>query len=72
MTPGLTGTEASSFTYEETVELMSRTGFSTERVVSTLFQKPGEVQQIEDSREDYSPQAGFTIMVAGKCVKPPL
>jgi SAM-dependent methyltransferase len=62
---------ANFYTYKETVELMARTGFSTERVVSTLFQKPGEVRQIEDSREGYSPQAGFTIIVAGKCAKPP-
>ena len=61
---------ANFYTYRETIDLMARTGFSTKRIVSTLFQKPGEVQQIEDPQEGYSPQAGFTLMVAGKSAKP--
>jgi hypothetical protein len=37
-----------------------------ERTVSTLFQSPGEVKDVEEPREGYFPDAGFTIIVAGK------
>ena len=40
--------------------------FSIEKVVSTLFQQPGKVERVEESKEGYFPDAGFTIMVAGK------
>ena len=46
--------------------LAARAGFVNERTVSTLFQGPGEVQHLEGPREGYFPDAGFTIMVAGK------
>ena len=47
---------------------MVQAGFATERIVSTLFQKPGEVQPVEEPKEGYFPDAGFTIIVAGKRV----
>lgn len=50
------------------VRLLYQAGFSVERVVSTLFQKPSRVNQIETPREDYFPDAGFTVIVAGKRV----
>jgi len=37
-----------------------------EKVVSTLFQKPGKVEHVEEPKEGYFPDAGFTIIVAGK------
>ena len=60
---------ANFYTYEETVELMVQTGFMKRVIISTLFQKPGEVQNIEDPREGYSSQAGFTIIVADKIIE---
>ena len=57
---------ATFYSYNDLTELLKQTGFSTERVISTLFQKPGEVKGMELPQGDYSPDAGFTIIVAGK------
>jgi len=46
--------------------LLEQAGFSIEKVVSMLFQQPGKVQHVEESREGYFPDAGFTILAAGK------
>jgi hypothetical protein len=51
---------------DELVKLTVRAGFYIENIMSTLFQKPGDVHHIEEPREGYSPEAGFTIIVAGK------
>jgi hypothetical protein len=37
-----------------------------EKIVSTLFQKSGEDQSVEEPKEGYFPDAGFTIIVADK------
>lgn len=47
-------------------ELLAKSGFVTERVVSTLFQKPGNIVHLEEPEEGYLPNAGFTVLVAGK------
>ena len=57
---------ATFYSYDDVVRLMAQAGFVNERVVSTLFQSPGEVQHMEEAREGYFPDAGFTIMVAKK------
>jgi SAM-dependent methyltransferase len=57
---------ATFYTYEETLKLLEQAGFSMEKVVSTLFQQPGKVQHVEEHKEGYFPDAGFTIIVAGK------
>ncbi len=57
---------ANFYSYEETERLLEQAGFKTERVLSTLFQKPGEVEHMESSQEGFSPNAGFTIIQAGK------
>ena len=57
---------ATFYSCDEVVKLLVRSGFVTERIVSTLFQKPEGVQHIEEPREGYFPDAGFTIIVAGK------
>jgi SAM-dependent methyltransferase len=57
---------ATFYSCDEVARLMVQAGFETEKIVSTLFQKPGEVHRTEDPREGYSPDAGFTIIVAGK------
>lgn len=57
---------ATFYGFNEVAQLLHQAGFSVERVVSTLFQEPGRVSQIESPREGYFPDAGFTIVVAGK------
>jgi len=57
---------ATFYSCDEVVKLIVQAGFMTEKIVSTLFQKPGEVYHTEDYREGYFPDAGFTIIVAGK------
>ena len=57
---------ATFYTYDESLKLLEQAGFSTEKVVSMLFQKPGKVQHVEKPKEGYFPDAGFTIIVAGK------
>jgi SAM-dependent methyltransferase len=57
---------ATFYTCDEVVRLIVQAGFMTERIISTLFQRPGEVHRTEDTREGYFPDAGFTIIVAGK------
>ncbi len=54
------------YSFDELVKLIVRAGFFIENIVSTLFQRPGEVNHVEEPREGYSPEAGFTIIVAGK------
>lgn len=57
---------ATFYTYDDALKLLEQAGLSIEKVVSTLFQKPGEVHHTEDPVEGYFPDAGFTIMAAGK------
>jgi hypothetical protein len=57
---------ATFYSCDEVVKLIVQAGFVTERIISTLFQKPGEVHRTENPREGYFPDAGFTIIVAGK------
>lgn len=57
---------ATFYSCGEVVRLIAQAGFATERIISTLFQKPREVHRTEDPREGYSPDAGFTIMVGTK------
>jgi SAM-dependent methyltransferase len=57
---------ATFYSCDEVVRLIVQAGFLTEKIVSTLFQKPGEVQHVEEPKEGYFPDAGFTIIVAGK------
>ena len=57
---------ATFYSYDEVIKLIVQAGFVTEKIVSTLFQKPGELHSVEEPREGYFPDAGFTIIVAGK------
>ena len=50
----------------EVVELLRQAGFSIEKIISTLFQKPGEVEHMEFPQEGFSSDAGFTILLAEK------
>jgi SAM-dependent methyltransferase len=57
---------ATFYSGDEVVKLMVQAGFVTEKIVSTLFQKPEDVKSVEEPKEGYFPDAGFTIIVAGK------
>ena len=57
---------ATFYTYAEVDMLLKQTGFSIEKVVSTLFQNPGEVNHIELPRQGFSADAGFAVILAGK------
>jgi len=57
---------ANFYSYDEVVKLLLQTGFVTEKIISTLFQKPENVQYVEEPKEGYFPDAGFTIIVADK------
>jgi SAM-dependent methyltransferase len=57
---------ATFYRCNEVVRLLTRAGFLTEKIVSTLFQRPGEVHRVEEPKEGYFPDAGFTIIVAAK------
>jgi SAM-dependent methyltransferase len=57
---------ATFYSYQEVLEFLKRTGFTVEKVLSTLFQRPNEVIGMESPQEDFYPDAGFTIVVAGK------
>ena len=56
---------ATFYSCDEMVKLLVQAGFVTEKIISTLFQKPENVQHVEDQKEGYFPDAGFTIIVAG-------
>ena len=57
---------ATFYNYQEVERLLMDSGFNIEKVVSTLFQKPGEVKEMEPPIEGLSIDAGFTVIVAGK------
>jgi SAM-dependent methyltransferase len=57
---------ATFHTYAEVDMLLMQTGFLIEKVISMLFQNPGEVNHIESPRQGFSVDAGFTVILAGK------
>jgi len=57
---------ANFYRYDEVVTFLKQSDFSIERVISTLFQKPGKIDRVELPRTGFSPAAGFVIIVAGK------
>ncbi len=60
---------ATFYSYQEVTDLLEHAGFAVEKVISTLFQKPCKVQAMEMPLEVFSPDAGFTIVVATKAPK---
>jgi len=57
---------ATFYSYAEVEVLLMQTGFSIEKVASTLFQNPGKVNHIELPRRGFSADAGFAVILAGK------
>ncbi len=56
---------ATIYDYTQTRDMLQQAGFSIENIVSTLFQPPEKVSRIEDPVPGYSPEAGFTVILAG-------
>jgi len=54
------------YKHDDVIALLTQAGFVVERTISTLFQKPGTVRHREEPREGYFPEAGFTVIMAGK------
>lgn len=52
--------------YQEVEKLLTVSGFTIEKVVSTLFQRPGEVKELEAPKDAFSANAGFTVIVSRK------
>ncbi|MFH0769443.1 MAG: class I SAM-dependent methyltransferase [Chloroflexota bacterium] len=57
---------ASFYSYPEVERLLTDSGFTIEKVISTLFQKPDEVRKMESPREGFLADAGFTVITARK------
>ena len=57
---------ATFYSHAELETHLTQTGFSTEKVISTLFQEPGKVEHMEFPQQGFSPDAGFTVIVARK------
>ena len=57
---------ATFYCYQEVERLISNSGFHIEKVISTLFQKPGDAHTIEDPREGIFAEAGFEVIEAEK------
>jgi SAM-dependent methyltransferase len=57
---------ATFYSYAKVDMLLKQTGFSIEKVVSTLFQHPGEVYHIESPQQGFFQSAGFTVVLASK------
>ena len=57
---------ATFYSYQEVADLLKHSNFTIEKVISTLFQRPNEVKGTESPQEQFSPEAGFTILVASK------
>jgi len=57
---------ATFYSYEEVAGFLEYTGFAIEKVVSTLFQAPNEVKEVEPPQQGVSSNAGFTVVVADK------
>ena len=57
---------AKFYSCKDVVRLLFKTGFMGESMLSTLMQKPGDVQHVEQPKDGYSSDAGFTIIVGVK------
>lgn len=57
---------ATFYSYAELEAVLVQAGFSIEKVISTLFQKPDKVEHMESPQHGFSPGAGFTVIMARK------
>jgi len=56
--------QANFYKCSEVARFTLQAGFTGERIISTLFQKPDDVQHSEDFKEGYWVDAGFVIIMA--------
>jgi SAM-dependent methyltransferase len=59
---------ATFYSYKEVERLVMNSGFTIEKVISTLFQKPGEVKKVEIPQVGFYVDSGFTVIVSRKTV----
>jgi len=57
---------ATFYSCDEVFQLLLKAGFVMEQIVSTLFQSPDDMHHVEEPREGYFSNAGFTIIVGVK------
>lgn len=57
---------ATFYRYQEVERLLMDSEFTIEKIVSTLFQKPGEVTEMEAPKDGFSVEVGLTVIVARK------
>ena len=57
---------ATFYSYQEVSAFLKRSGFTMEKVISTLFQPPDAVTEMEYPLEEFHPDAGFSIVIARK------
>lgn len=57
---------ANFYSFEEIEGFLLDSGFRIEKVVSTLFQEPDNVREIELPRDGFSRSAGFTVILGNK------
>jgi len=60
---------AKFYNSKEIVRMLFKAGFMGDKMISALFQEPGNVKDIEEPKEGYYPEAGFTIIVAHKITR---
>jgi len=60
---------AKFYNSKEIVRMLFKAGFMGDKMISALFQEPGNVKDIEEPKEGYYPEAGFTIIVAHKTTR---
>ena len=54
------------YSYADVEIFLIQTGFLIEKVISTLFQNPGQVYHIESPQQGFFQSAGFTVVLASK------
>jgi SAM-dependent methyltransferase len=57
---------ATFYRCSDVARLTIQAGFTGERIISVLFQKPGEVRYLEEPLEGYYREGGFVMIVAAK------
>lgn len=57
---------ANFYSFEEIEDFLSASGFRIEKVISTLFQEPNNVREIELPRDGFFRSAGFTVILGSK------
>lgn len=55
---------ATFYSYNEVSKLLEQAGFTTVQVISTLFQRPNKLREVEVPRIGYFVEAGFHVLVA--------